>query len=87
VVGAIRYLGDDSAGTICAEVAPQSAARACNGALDFPHDDFEASSTARPDRALFTFLLFIFLIATLELWGVWKLMSLAISSVKAHQVF
>lgn len=62
-------------------VARQSAFRLGRGHLHFRHDDIDAPLSPHPDRALYTFLLLVFFVAALELWGGWKLISLLLSSV------
>ena len=58
-----------------------STARELDHDFGFSEDDFDFPPTLHPGRELFTFSLFVLLIMSLTIWGGWKLISLAISSL------
>ena len=58
-----------------------STARELDPDFGFSEDDFDFPPTLHPGRELFTFSLFVLLIMSLTIWGGWKLISLAISSL------
>lgn len=60
-----------------------STARGLDHDFGFSEDDFDFPPTKYPGRELFTFSLFVLLIMSLTIWGGWKLISLAISSLLA----
>ena len=57
------------------------AARELGPEVGFSEDDFDYPPTLHPGRELFTFSLFALMIMSLGIWGGWKLISLAISSL------
>jgi hypothetical protein len=56
-------------------------ARELGPEVGFSEDDFDYPPTLHPGRELFTFSLFALMIMSLGIWGGWKLISLAISSL------
>ena len=72
------YLADEPrTGTpaLRAEIASQSSV----GAVRESDDGFAYPPTAHPGRELCTASLFVLLILALEIWGVWKLISLVLT--------
>lgn len=64
-----------------ARVPQSSSLREVDQDFGFSEDDFDYPPTLHPGRELFTFSLFALMIMSLGVWGGWKLISLAISSL------
>ena len=64
-----------------ARASQSTTARELDHDFGFSEEDFDFPPTLHPGRELFTFSLFVLMIMSLGIWGGWKLISLAISSL------